>query len=140
MGRYHSDRELPRFDRNFLGSPAKFTRIGKGALGGKAEGARREEAMAEMRAWLAKMPGDDYRQFAAKLDQHDFRILTAVDGMTGKALYEHGVDLSNAGGGVVLGYSGGGGGDKQQNPYIMSSLQAHGGTVICGTAGSACRS
>jgi len=38
MGRYHSDRELPRFDRNFLGSAAKFTRIGKGALGGKAEG------------------------------------------------------------------------------------------------------
>lgn len=105
-------------------------------VGGKAEGAMREEAAADMRAWLAKMPGDEYKEFAAEMEKHDIRTLTAVDGATGKVLYERGVDLTNAGGGAIRPYSSGGGRD-QANPFIGSSIQAHGGTVIFGTAGSA---
>lgn len=105
-------------------------------LGGKAEGAMRAEAVADMRAWLAKLPDNDYKQLAEQMDKHDIGVLTAVDGLTGKVLYERGVDLTNAGGGALFPYISGGR-DKQQFPYILSSIQAHGGAVIFGTAGQA---
>ena len=35
---------------------------------------------------------------AGKINEHDFRVLRALDAKTGKLLYEHGVDISNAGG------------------------------------------
>jgi hypothetical protein len=38
MGRYSEHRPIPRFGRDFLGSGERFSRIGGGALGGKAEG------------------------------------------------------------------------------------------------------
>ena len=38
MGKYSGHRPIPRFDRDFLGSGERFTRIGSGPLGGKAEG------------------------------------------------------------------------------------------------------
>jgi len=38
MGKYSGHRAIPRFDRDFLGSGERFTRIGNGPLGGKAEG------------------------------------------------------------------------------------------------------
>jgi len=38
MGRYSDHRPIARFDRDFLGSGERFSRIGGGALGGKAEG------------------------------------------------------------------------------------------------------
>lgn len=38
MGKYSGHRVIPRFDRDFLGSGERFTRIGNGPLGGKAEG------------------------------------------------------------------------------------------------------
>jgi len=105
-------------------------------LGAKAEGAAREQAVAEMRDWLPRLPGDEYKKLAESLDTHDIRLLAAVDGRTGQLLYERGVDVTNAGGGQLLPYASGGG-DKQQNPYINASVQAHGGVVVFGTAGSA---
>ena len=38
MGKYSGHRAIPRFDRDFFGSGERFTRIGDGPLGGKAEG------------------------------------------------------------------------------------------------------
>ena len=38
MGKYSGHRPVPRFDRDFLGSGERFSRIGNGPLGGKAEG------------------------------------------------------------------------------------------------------
>jgi pyruvate phosphate dikinase-like enzyme len=38
MGRYSEHRPIPRFDRDFLGSGERFSRIGGGPIGGKAEG------------------------------------------------------------------------------------------------------
>jgi pyruvate phosphate dikinase-like enzyme len=38
MSRYSGHRAIPRFGRDFLGSGERFSRIGQGALGGKAEG------------------------------------------------------------------------------------------------------
>jgi pyruvate phosphate dikinase-like enzyme len=52
MGRYAQHRPVPRFDRNFLGSGERFSRIGGGALGGKAEG------LIFMERFLAEAPRD----------------------------------------------------------------------------------
>jgi outer membrane protein assembly factor BamB len=104
-------------------------------LGDKATGARRAEAVAQMKAWLKTLPDDEYKEFAGKIEKHDFRILTAVDVKTGKVLYERGVDISNAGGSwtrkVVVS------GRRQYEPFLRSGVIAHGGVVVfCSWAGA----
>ena len=58
-------------------------------LRGNAEGARRAEAMTEMKALLQNMPGKDYREFEAKLEEHTYQVLQAVDAATGKPLWTY---------------------------------------------------
>ena len=48
---------LPRFDRNFLGSGDRFTQIGTGSLGGKAEGLVKIREILESRLDPAIAPG-----------------------------------------------------------------------------------
>jgi len=104
-------------------------------LGEKATGPRRAEAIAEMKAWLKKMPGDDYKEFAGKIEEHDFRVLTALDAKTGKVLYTHGVDISNAGGTwtrKVVTH-----GRRQYEPPLHFAAIANGGVVVfCSAAGA----
>ena len=107
-------------------------------LGEKAEGARREEAISEMAQWLKKMPGEEYKEFASKINEHDFRVLRAVDARTGELLYEHGVDISNAGGGwtrsVVTG------GRRSYQPVLGGAVIAHGDVVAFATVAGADKS
>ena len=62
-------------------------------LGGAAKGAMREQAMADMRAYL--QANDPARLDAFEKGHNDIRTMTAIDATAGKVLYEVGVDMKN---------------------------------------------
>lgn len=107
-------------------------------LKGKAEGDRRAEAVAEMSALLKTMPGDEYKEFAGKMEEHNFQVLQAVDAQTGKVLYEHGVDTSNVGGGFTRGVVSGG--KRGYQPHLGGAVIAHNDVVVLGTSAGADKS
>ncbi len=107
-------------------------------LRGNAEGARRAESMAEMKALLQTMPGKDYREFEAKIEEHTYQVLQAVDATTGKVLYQHGVDTSNAGGGWTRSVVSGG--RRSYEPPLGGAVIAHGGVVLFASAAGADKS
>ena len=107
-------------------------------LDGKPTDAERAVAVADMRAWLKKLPGEEYKTLASNFKNHDFQMLMALDAQTGKILYRKAVDRTNAGGGwtrtVVSG------GRRQYQPVLGGAVIANAGTVVFGSAAGADKS
>ncbi len=130
-----------------LGGPDKGTRwggwsaIGDGyiyMLGGAAKDARRDEALAEMRAHLKATDPKRLEKFEKELDKRDVRILTTIDAKTGKILYEHGVDITNCGGAWLPGVGYGGGKyARHYNPGVGGWIMARKDVVVFGTTSGA---
>ncbi len=107
-------------------------------VGGKPTDAERAEAEAEMLAWLKKLPGEEYKAFAAGIKGQNFEILKAIDAKTGEVLYRKAINRTNAGGAwstkVVSG------GRRQYQPLLLGAVIANGGTVVFASAAGADKS
>lgn len=115
--------------------------IGDGYLygwGGVAEGAVKDQIIAEMRAYLATSDPIELEKFNKEVDQHTFSTFTTVDAKTGKVLCTHGVDLTNCGGAWLpaVGF-GGGRNARHYNPYVLGCTIAQKDVIIFCTASGA---
>lgn len=101
--------------------------------GGIKEGPQREQALGEVRAYLARTDPGAVEPFDKEAAQHDVRVLTAVDAATGKVLYERGIDITNCGGSWVPGafY----GSKRYANPMVGGCVMALDGCVVFCTQG-----
>jgi hypothetical protein len=107
-------------------------------FGGNAEGPRRDEAIAEMRAYLAAAEPERLPEFEKTLNERDIRVLSAMDTKTGNILYEHGVDVTNCGGRFVPGVGYGGGKNfRHYNPRVEAWIMARKDVVVFGTQSGA---
>ena len=107
-------------------------------VGGKPTDAERAEAEADMLAWLKKLPGEEYKTFAANVKSHTITLLRALDAKTGKLLYRKAIDNANAGGGWTRNVVSGG--HRQFQPLLMGIVAANGGAVVFVTGAGADKS
>jgi len=98
----------------------------------------REEAIAEMRAYLTANDPERLPEFEKTLKERDIRILTAIDTKTGAELYKHGVDITNCGGAFIPGVGYGYGKNfRHYNPRVAPWLMARKDVIVFGTQSGA---
>ena len=119
-----------------------WSAIGDGIIyilgGGAPAGPRRDEAITEMRAYLAATEPERLKDFEATLATRDIRVLTTMDAKTGKVLAEHGIDISNCGGNFIPGVGYGGGKNfRHYNPRVGNWIMARKDVIVFGTASGA---
>ena len=104
-------------------------------LGGEVDDAMRNAALAEMRAWFQTQPQELRDEFESQLEERDIRKLTCIDCETGDVLWQHGVDLSNAGGRWMrpVGF----GARRGYNPHLGGGMYVNNGVVVFGSEGGA---
>ena len=102
-------------------------------LGPKADGDMRAKCIAQMRACLKKQSKELLDEFESQLAKRDIRVLTAVEGKTGRKLFAVGVDISNAGGAWLRPARFGTSARDKENPFVFGEVQAHAGVVLFGT-------
>lgn len=104
-------------------------------LGAAADKDARQEAVAEMRAWLKTQPADLRDEYERQIEKRDVRSLVGVDAGTGEVLFQHGADITNCGGGNLRPIASGG--RRGYVPALGLELYAHQGVILIGTAGGA---
>jgi len=107
-------------------------------LRGGSKPRMREELIAEMREYLGRTDKELLAKFNRELPQRSFSSFTTIDTKTGKVLYSHGVDITNAGGKWLPGVGYGSGKNaRHYNPPVEGLIMAYKDVIIFATRSGA---